>query len=306
MTDGMLTMHPVAFVTPTHRKDLERFELLCDSIDAFASGYACHYVIVNDDDVPAFARFDRQPRRVLPASEFLPHWLRLVPPLLTRKGRRVWWSFRSGPVHGWHVQQIIKIAVALSMPERRFCFIDSDNAFFRPFDAAAHAGGERSPLYVAPGAIAADAPLHATWTLNSDRLLGRPPSAFPADDYIGNAIVWDKLAVAGMAEAIERAAARDWVSALCRTRAFSEYLLYGHFVRGSAHLASHDVTTYSLAVAHWDASALDLPSIARMIAGAPAHAVAVCVESFSGTPVDLIRQAIRLPSVTAPCGATQT
>ena len=45
----------VALMTPTYRGDLERFELLCESIDRFVSGYERHYVIVNDDDVPYFA-----------------------------------------------------------------------------------------------------------------------------------------------------------------------------------------------------------------------------------------------------------
>ena len=46
----------VALVTPSHRGDVERFALLCDSIDRFVRGYERHYIIVNGEDVPFFAR----------------------------------------------------------------------------------------------------------------------------------------------------------------------------------------------------------------------------------------------------------
>src|SRR6202044_2336238 len=115
----------------------------------------------------------------------------------------------------------------LQFPEQRVCFIDSDNVFVRPFDVRRYAGAEQTPLYVDRAAITADAPLHANWVRNCDRLLGRgETSTFPADDYIGNVIVWDKSTVQDMTSAIERATGRDWALALCKTRAFSEYLLY--------------------------------------------------------------------------------
>jgi hypothetical protein len=280
----------VALVTPSHRKDIERFALLCDSVDRFVTGYERHYAIVNDDDMPVFARFNRGRRVALPSSQLLPRWLKPAPSFLLRYGRRVWWSFRSGPVHGWHVQQLLKIGAALQLPEQRFCIIDSDNVFFRPFDVGAHAGGDRTPLYVDPKAIAADAPLHAVWTRNCDRLLGQDATPFPADDFVGNVIVWDKPALQDMIRAIERATGRTWAAALCRTRAFSEYLLYGHFVqRSPRHLAAHAVTTDSCASAYWDETPLSSATLAAMVGRAPPSKVALCIESFSHTPVSLIR-----------------
>ena len=135
----------VALLTPSYHKDLERFALLCDSIDRHVKGHERHYVIVADDEIPLFSRFNGEKRIVLPSSKFLPKWLKLIPPFLLRRGRRLWWSFRSGPVHGWHIQQLLKISAVSSLPEERFCVIDSDNVFFRPFDVRAYAGGERAP-----------------------------------------------------------------------------------------------------------------------------------------------------------------
>jgi hypothetical protein len=287
---GMAMDKRIALVTPTYRGDLEQFELLCQSIDLRLTGYERHYVIVNDDDMPLFAKFATGKRIVLPCSRFLPRWLRLVPPFLLRNGRRVWWSFRSRPVHGWHVQQMIKIAAALQLPQQRFCLVDSDNVIIRNFDIGAYAGGPRAPLYTARGAISADAPLHAKWTANCDRLLGNPQTSFPADDYIGNLIVWDKDALLDMTRAIEAATGVDWFLALCRTRSFSEYLLYGHFVRNSpTHRATHELVTQSLAIAYWDAEPLDRARLAELVGRAPSSKIALCVESFSHTPIEAIR-----------------
>jgi len=281
----------VTLVTTSHRKDIERFTLLCDSIDRFVTGYETHYVIVNDDDMSAFSRFNQPSRVVLPCSPLLPAWLKLLPPFLTRKGRRVWWSFRFGPIHGWHAQQLIKIGAVLQLPSQRFCLIDSDNVFFRPFDMAEYAGGDRAPLYCSPKAIEMKAPLHAVWTRSCDRLLGHDATTFPADDYIGNLIVWDKHAIQDMTRAVERVAGKPWPAALCGMRTFSEYLLYGNFVRRSPqHLAAHYVTTDGPVDAYCEDSPLNLAALADLVANTRPSKVALCIQSFSSTPVLLIRE----------------
>ncbi len=286
----------IALVTPSHGNDIERFALLCESIDRLVRSYERHYVIVNDDDVPAFAKFARPNRVIMPSSRLLPRWLKPMPSLVLRKGRRVWWSFRSKPVHGWHVQQILKIAAASQLSEQRFCFINSDNVFVRPFDVARYAGDELTPLYIDHAAITANSPMHAPWIRNCDRLLGSAQAtAFPADDYIGNVIVWDKSTVRDMTARIARTTGVEWALALCRTRAFSEYLLYGQFVRISPeHAARHAIITESLANAHWDDRPLDAGGVQAMVAGLSAHEVALCIKSFSGTSVSTIRDTVGL------------
>jgi hypothetical protein len=303
---GSTLEREVALVTPSHRNDLERFALLSDSIDRHLTRHARHYVIVNDDDLPIFARFSGPQRVVLPCSQFLPRWLRLAPPWLVGNGRRVWWSFRSRPVHGWHIQQLLKIAAGLQLPEPRFCFVDSDNVFIRPFDVGAYAGGEQTPLYLDREAITADAPLHAIWTRNCDHLLGQKKTDFPADDYIGNVIVWDKRALYDMTLAIERVTGKSWPHALCSTRAFSEYLLYGHFVsRSPRHLAKHRITADSLANAYWDEAPLDTAAVTAMVDTTSQSQVALCIESFSHTPVSIIRGAVGLSQARVEAGSCQ-
>ncbi|MBV8925528.1 MAG: hypothetical protein JOZ74_09200 [Bradyrhizobium sp.] len=286
-------MHSVALLTPSHAKDLERFALLCDSIDACLTGYTRHYVIVNDDDMALFAKYNSDRRIVIPVARYLPKWLWAVPRPLLRSRRRVWVSLLSKPVHGWHVQQIAKIAGVLAAPEPRVCIIDSDNFFFRKFDIGRYAGAEKSPLYVDRRAIRAEAPFHSLWLRNCDAMLGLPETSFPADDFVGNVLVWDKATVRAMTEQIRSATGKSWALAMCRKRPFSEYLLYGRFVAGSpARLAAHQLVERSLALAHWDEAQLDKSSIEAMMHAAAPEQVALCIQSYSGTSIRDIRGAL--------------
>ncbi len=290
-------MHSVALLTASYAKDIERFSLLRESIDTWLTGFTRHYVLVNDEDVPLFAPFASDKRVIVPASRYLPRWLFALPPALQFGNRRVWLSLLSSPVHGWHIQQILKIAGVLNAPEQRVCILDSDNLFFREFDVRQYAGAERTPLFVAPKAIGADHPLHGLWLRTVDQLLGIEQRSFPADDYVGNALVWDKDTVRAMVGAIKSATGLSWALALCRKKKFSEYLLYGNFVANSPdHLARHRVTEDSIAVSHWDDTPLDRPAIEAMMRAASPEQVALCIQSYSSTSVEDIRDVFRLSS----------
>ncbi|MEW6151602.1 MAG: DUF6492 family protein [Bradyrhizobium sp.] len=290
-------MHSVALLTASYAKDIERFSLLSESIDTWLSGFTRHYVLVNDEDVPLFAPFASDRRVIVPASRYLPKWLLALPPALQFGNRRIWLSLLSSPVHGWHIQQILKIAGVLNAPEQRVCILDSDNLFFREFDVRQYAGAEKTPLFVAPKAIGADHPLHGLWLRTVDQLLGIEQRSFPADDYVGNALVWDKDTVRAMVGAIKSATGLSWALALCRKKKFSEYLLYGNFVANSPdHLARHRVTEDSIAVSHWDDTPLDRPAIEAMMHAASPEQVALCIQSYSSTSVEDIRDVFRLSS----------
>jgi hypothetical protein len=286
-------MGSISLVTPSHRADLDRFALLAESIDRYVCGFAKHYAIVNDEDLEIFGQFQTGRRTVLPISQFLPRWLRAVPPALRWRGRRVWWSLRAKPVHGWHVQQIAKISAAATLPEERYCMVDSDVIFYRPFDAAELAAPNLSPLLTERLAIAADAPLHARWVRTAHRLLGLGKPVFPADDHIGNIIVWDQATVRAMAARIETVTGREWQEALCRDRGFSEYLLYGSYVSSDPEARTrHAFTEQSFSVNDWDDRPLDAAALRALLLTATPNCVALGVQSFSDTPVETIRNVL--------------
>jgi hypothetical protein len=98
-----------------------------------------------------------------------------------------------------------------------------------------------------------------------------------------------------MTEAIRSATGVNWMLAMCRKKKFSEYLLYGHFVAASPeHLAAHQLTEDSFVVSHWDDTSLERSSIESMMARASPHQAALCIQSYSSTPVNEIREVFLL------------
>ena len=78
-------MNPVALLTPTYGRDLELCTLLCESVDRHVKSFSKHYLLVPDCDLSLFSHFDSQHRVVLPASQFLPAWLRPLLRIIQRK-----------------------------------------------------------------------------------------------------------------------------------------------------------------------------------------------------------------------------
>ena len=94
--------------------------------------------------------------------------------------------------------------------------------------------------------------------------------------------------------------------ALGKARSFSEYILYGYFVSQSpTHRARHRLTTQSLATSHWEHDTLDEAALIAMVEKSPSDVVALCIESFSSTPVSLIRKVAGLADNDVPLQPTQ-
>ena len=133
-------MNPVALLTPTYGRDLELCTLLCESVDRHVTSFSKHYLLVPDCDLALFSRFESQRREVLPASQFLPKWLRPLPRIVQRKRRQYWWSFRTKPVSGWHVQQYLKIA---AREPARVVLIEGDHSIKEVHEQIVAAVAER-------------------------------------------------------------------------------------------------------------------------------------------------------------------
>jgi Family of unknown function (DUF6492) len=286
-------MNPVALLTPTYGRDQELCTLLCESVDRHVSSFSKHYLLVPDSDVPLFSRFESERRSVLPASKFLPKWLRPLPRIVQRKRRQYWWSLRARPVSGWHVQQFLKIAATISLPYQRYCILDSDIVFFRDFDLSRFEYPNAIPLLNMPGAVTPDHIRHAHWVKTSHQLLGLATPPLPASDFIGHIIFWDQQTARAMASKIEAVTNLSWIEALCRTRGFSEYMLYGYFAQSDASFSErHILTPNTPCVSYWDQPKLSQDELNQLLRRANKNDVAFSVASFSGTPVQIIRAAI--------------
>ena len=95
-----------------------------------------------------------------------------------------------------------------------------------------------------------------------------------------------------MTATIEAVTGTPWAVALGKVRSFSEYILYGYFVSQSpTHRARHRLTTQSLAtLALGSTISWTKQALLAMVDRSPADVVALCIESFSSTPVSLIRK----------------
>ncbi|WP_342724380.1 DUF6492 family protein [Bradyrhizobium sp. B097] len=286
-------MNPVALLTPTYGRDLEICTLLCESVDRHVTSFSRHYLLVPDCDLPLFAPLASERRIIIPASSFLPDWLRPLPRMIQRKRRQFWWSLRAKPVNGWHVQQILKIAATISLPCERFCILDSDIVFFRDFDLARFQYPNTIPLLKMVDAVTADQPRHSRWLETSHQLIGLPTPPFPAPDFIGHIIFWDKQTTRALAERIEAVSGMSWIEALCRTREFSEYLLYGFFVENNESAAlRHSDVPKTPCVSYWDDPTLSKDELTWLLLRADRDDVAFSIASFSGTPVTTIREVV--------------
>jgi hypothetical protein len=124
-------------------------------------------------------------------------------------------------------------------------------------------------------------------------LLGLPTPPFPALDYIGHIIFWDRQTTRALVSRIEEITGLDWIDALCKTREFSEYMLYGYFVQNDpASAARHTVVPTTPCVSYWDRPTLSKGELNQLLQSADKHDVAFSIASFSGTPVATIRAAI--------------
>ncbi len=82
-------MSPVALLTPTYGRDLEICTLLCESVDRHVKSFSKHYLLVPDSDVALFAPLSSERRIVIPASTYLPAWLRPLPRVVQRQAAAV-------------------------------------------------------------------------------------------------------------------------------------------------------------------------------------------------------------------------
>jgi hypothetical protein len=277
-------MSSISLVTPASRRDVRLCALQCESVDRYLSCYVKHHLIVPDDEVALFDRFNAARRVVVPASQLLPAWLRPMPRLLQQKGRRYWWSLRTRPLGDPHLQRILKIAAAHAFPESRHCILDSDIVFFRRFDLSMLLHPRPAPLFERGGDTGtADLVLRARTIRH---LLGLKTSSLPATDFSAGIAVWDRRATRAMIERIEAVTGVEWVEALCQARNACEYMLYGCFVQDSARHRSEHVSTSHAPCLRFGLPAPDRATIEATLRTASVSDVACSAAGLTATSVD--------------------
>jgi hypothetical protein len=300
----MNTPPALAILTPSYAADFERCRLLCESIDVFGDGRGRHYILVADHDHEKFKALEGPRRSVIPDRMLLPHWLKAVRRPFDSERRHVWISTdirrQIRPLSGWHVQQLRKLAAAAIIDEDVIVMADSDSVFVRPISATHFWNDGQVRLYRKPGAIRDThqnpEPImirHSGWTRHAAEVVGLPEPRFPADDFINNLVSWRKDRALETVRTIEATTGRPFVVALGRAASMSEYQIYGAYVTQRAETSGHFDSPDPLSLTYWAGPALTVDKARDFLGQLGAEQIAVCVQSFTGTSLDVMRGLIR-------------
>jgi len=287
----------VALVTPSYWGDFERCRLLCDSVDRYLTSTCNHYILVDNDDFNVFAPLANARRQVINERDLLPDWLHSFRPPSGVNARKFWFSFRTWPMRGWHVQQLRRIAIAQHIDCDALLYCDSDMMFVREFDPVSLWQEDRLRLYRKKlgidGNLAKAGSKHRRWTEQAAKLNGLPGPSLPAHDYINNLVSWRRGHVVDMCNHIEATTGKHWLSAIASSRTFSECQIYGAYVDGVRNGDGHWRAETGLCKTYWFGEALDEVALGEFVAGLEPDQVAVGIQSFTGTDTALLRRLLR-------------
>jgi hypothetical protein len=291
--DASTTRLATAVVTASYAPDFERCRLLCETMDRHVTGAARHYLLVEHRDASLFRQLETSRRVVIDERDLLPSWLKPYWDPTSRFRRRVWVSFKTPPLRGWHVQQLRRIAIAAQVPEDVLVFCDSDVAFVKPFDLSAFTRHGEVRLFRREGGLVhAEGPQHVIWHRNAAAVLGIAAPTVSPHDYISTLIAWRRQTVIDMCRRVEKVTGRDWVEGVARDRRFSECTLYGRYVDEVIGGEGHFHGAEELCRVQWSGEPHSDDEIREFLATMSPDQVAVGMQSFIGTDIESIRRLV--------------
>jgi hypothetical protein len=273
-----MSTEQIAIVTPSFERDFTLCRMLNRSVLEFLPEGVRHYIIVDRRDLALFRPLAGTRTIVLAKEEILPKSIVQLP-LLNR-----WVAMGTIlPISGWLVQQIAKIAMAGALTEHTLLMVDSDAVFVRDVDTNVFAHDGATRLYTQRAGVTAAMTDHVIWHRNACRLLGIPAEHLPLDDYIGQVISWKRELVLRMCECVEAVTGRRWYDAIARTRAFSEYLLYGLFTERVAASGNAWIDEHPRCASHWETSTLSAADVERFVGSLGDGDFAMMINAHSDT-----------------------
>ena len=270
----------LGFVTPSYPPDLDRCALLVESLDRFGPAFK-HYIIVDRADMPVFAHL-ASARTILVEAESVidPRFIRIP-----WKGSS-WYNWRALPMRGWISQQVYKLAAVNVVPEDILVMTDSDTAFVRTFTVDDFLVDGKTGLLD----VEYCGGMVPTWTTVATKLLGLK-DAPQLRGHVGNLIAWRREHILALQAHIEKSTGLPWQIAIARQRTFSEYILYGVFLRQLTGYANshHAPSTRSLVKQPWDHDLSTQAGLEIYFDEIEPDNIAVMIHSKGGLPVSAAR-----------------
>jgi Family of unknown function (DUF6492) len=281
-----------AIITASYAPDFERCKILCETMDRHATGYECHYILVDAPDLDLFRELEGPKRRLIADTELLPWWFRRLPAAISPKRRRLWLSPGTVPLHGWHVQQIMRIAVARLLDVDGLLYCDSDTAFVRPFDVGEIWVDGKMRLYREDGGAATARNDHLQWAAHAAAAFGLDEKNRNDHNYVCSFVTWKRQTVLDMCAHMEKVRNRHWISVVGSTRKFSECMLYGAYVDGVLDGAGHVADPVTLCPMQWFNPAPSFREMQELVGRLEDSQVAVGVQSFIPVAAEEFREAV--------------
>jgi Family of unknown function (DUF6492) len=277
-----------AIITPSYSGDFRRCQLLCRSIDQFVSGIWHHYLVVDQQDFALFKPLSGPNRSVVLVNDILPQKQKRLFKIPFYQGRDLWWSRETGFSIGWHVQQMIKIAMAGFVKQAGLLHCDSDMFFVRPFDLRSLYVGQKFRLYRELNRRDLSAISNPAFVKSCLNIMGLPQGG-SYHSYIDTLVAWRRESALAMCEYLARRFHGNWQKAFKNRINISEYNLYGLYVDEIApEQAVHFASDQFLCKTHWANKSLTEQEIAIFFNTLAPQEVALCFQSFAGVDMDLI------------------
>lgn len=279
-----------AIITPSYRGDFERCRLLCESLDLFVTGNWHHYIVVESIDMKMFSILAGPNRSILEMESLLPksiHHLARIPII---NNRSLWYSWRTGFMLGWHVQQLVKMEMAFRVKEPGLLYCDSDVFFVRPFDVANLVTEGRYRFFRTAVSYDEANITNPKFTTASARQLGLETKPYPCPTYVENLVPWHAATTRNLCEHIAQVSGRDWRITLGRDIIISEYTLYGLYIeRVLKNSSSFQIFHDGLCKTIWVKTELDDRALDQFFENLEPHIVAIGVQSFVGIKIERLQ-----------------
>lgn len=284
--------HKNAIITASYAPDFERCKILCESIDRFVTGFEYHYLLVDTNDLTLFKQLEGPNRKVISERDLLPWWMVRLPILLSPGKRRLWVSPLTVPLHGWHTQQLKRIAVAKLITEEGLLYCDSDTAFVKPFDVSDIWIDDDIRFWREDGGALQSQSDHLIWKAHAERVFGIKNANQVSHNYVHSPVVWRRQTVLEMCDFIEKLHGRPWVSVIGSTRKFSECMLYGAYVDCVINGKGHYANEKPMSQMCWFDPAPTEDELRAIVANLSADQVAVGVQSFIPYDLKIFRRVV--------------
>ncbi len=239
----------VTLVTPSHAGDLERFLLQRESIERCGIDLP-HIALVDDEDIPLFQSIPFQRGLTLLSSR------ELLPPAVEAR-RKAWgarrrelryWLHRP-PIHGWYVQQLLKLGAASRIETEGMVCLDSDTFFVgRAVDSDFFTASGKLHLYASEEDNDVEM---AEWVARSMDFLGVSKGGQKNWRYTHSPVPLHVDSVRKMQAFITDRHKRHWMDAMALGDRIMEYSTYGVFARNVLNLEFQEPVVPSLCTYYW-------------------------------------------------------